>query len=790
MDGPTKGFLTRLKNTDEHFAQAIKSLVLGEQIGPERYEYILCLGLLFLEEYKKNGNEGDFEFAYFLVLSYSLQTQDYRPLVDFAFNNGLYPIAKAIIGADANNIEDVLLLRGMRGYSEDSITYTKEQKEKMWSVLRSESKYKAFIAPTSFGKSELVIKSLLNGNANKIAVIVPTKALIYQTYRNVKRISRALRRRIIVYDSEYRGEERFVAVFTQERAARFLQDSKVAFDAIFIDEAHNLFQKDERAVILARVIRLNKKMNPNSKVTYLSPLIKDANNLNVDGKSLVEAQRIDFNIKEYEAHYFNRNLVHFRYDRFLDAFYQVDRSFADWASYLRQMAGNKNLIYVRTPRKIEVLVRGLINVIPACRGQQDAEIDKILSIVEKYIDKDYLLYHALEHGIMYIHGKIPDFMRDYLLNKFISCGSIRYLVSNTCILEGVNCPFDALYVFDKVPPKLLINLAGRINRLNELFGAPPRLNRLFVPIHFVEADLLGDINLEPTVKHLRSSSKDDVENPILPLAKRSEKGEKIKRLEDDFLQNYNRDDLRTTLIKNGIYRDYSDFSQALPLIERRYGILSNHHEGLSTISLIAKLFFEGDLRELVIEPSLRHFASDKPLSFYENYVASYYYTDPKTKVAYFLEYVDYCAKYLKPIFIGRSFGEENQDGIRVSDGLYVRPHTKSKEDRVNYAVIKMKIEDDFVSYDLAKYVKALFDFALIGEDDYNLFLYGTSDKKKIDLLKMGFNLQLIAFLEEYGLYDELRFVDGAIACDDEKFKKALEQQDDLIQFEIRKALGD
>lgn len=54
----------------------------------------------------------------------------------------------------------------------------------------------------------------------------------------------------------------------------------------------------------------------------------------------------------------------------------------------------------------------------------------------------------------------------------------------------------------------LINLCGRVNRLNEIFTTPPRLDKLFCPIHFVKTKIYGgDQSFINKIKLLRCDAK-------------------------------------------------------------------------------------------------------------------------------------------------------------------------------------------------------------------------------------------------------------------------------------------
>lgn len=53
---------------------------------------------------------------------------------------------------------------------------------------------------------------------------------------------------------------------------------------------------------------------------------------------------------------------------------------------------------------------------------------------------------TLNFGVIYLHGKLPDIIKEYVESKFKEIPSIKYLVANNVILEGINLPIDSLYI--------------------------------------------------------------------------------------------------------------------------------------------------------------------------------------------------------------------------------------------------------------------------------------------------------------------------------------------------------
>lgn len=786
MDSKTKNIFTRINNEDKYFDSIIRKITIEEQLSNNEYSYVLSLSLLFYNEYCENEIMAYLEFSYYLVLYYSLKTEDYNPLLIFSINNGLFPIAKTILLSYNKNIQDAILESEIDYYKKDNIYELKKQYEIRNALIESKSQNRAFVAPTSYGKSSAIIEDIEIQEPDKIGIIVPKKALIWQTFRNIKETAKKRGYKVLLHDSDYNDEEKVICIFTQERALRLIQDSNFYFDVLYIDEAHNLFEKDERNILLARLIKLNKKINPNQKVIYLSPLIRDANDLMLNQDDLIDMHKIDFNIKELRVFFYDdRKRTFEMYNRFVNKFYLRKNDYKGYIDYLNHNLGNKNLFYFYSPKQIENFSIELLESIKKSEFNslgllENHKIIEISDMISKYVDKDYNLVELIKYGVVYIHGKMPDSIKDYIINKFITVKELRILISNSSILEGMNLSIDNMFVFDvyKLNENSLINLCGRVNRLSDVFGSK-NLSKLFCNIHFLDI-ALRDIDFRRKISFLRSDVKDDIKNPLLSKAKLDETGRKIARQENEYIANHLNNDTKTILIKNGLsvfYKDINLITNYISII-----LFDSKIRDLDLISKISTIFLNN--QENINDFELKRLIYEETRLFYRMYIDSYYHADLKIKVQFFINYFEKTKN--EKFYIGTSFGE-----IPSSDNphekVYVNIKEKNHKERVNLAVIKAKLEDDFISVTLGKFVKTLLDLSLIDEEEYNNFIYGVKDKETLALIKMGVSLTAIKFIKENHLENNFRIKNGSIEIDD-IFKSKLEKQDDYIKFEIGKLI--
>ena len=105
-------------------------------------------------------------------------------------------------------------------FRKDSIYLSCQQKNLFEEFIKDKSSNIGVVAPTSYGKSKLIIEKVLSNLDKKICIIVPSKALLAQTKRRLIKHDKICRsfQKIITHPELYKGTENNVlAVLTQER---------------------------------------------------------------------------------------------------------------------------------------------------------------------------------------------------------------------------------------------------------------------------------------------------------------------------------------------------------------------------------------------------------------------------------------------------------------------------------------------------------------------------------------------------------------------------------------------
>lgn len=803
-----KLLLTSLNKIDE-FGKIIKKLTVNENLKNEEKSFILGCAIICLKEFKSDKRFLSlFEFAYYIILKYSVHYEDYLPLYDISLNFGFYPISREIINhnlLESLSLNDALIDLSIDKYKKDNYLETLEQKNIRSQFIEDTSDSLSFLAPTSFGKSSAVIEHIKKQNMNQVAIIVPTKSLLVQTYRTVKKAIKD--RRIILHDEMYNDDERFIAIFTQERALRLLEKFKdISFDILYIDEAHNLFEKDSRSILLSRLIRMNIKRNPTQRVVYLSPLVNLSENLLVEEQKKISELRIFHNIKEPEMYEYRLSGDFLQYNRFVNQFYKIGYK-ENLYDYILDKKRDKNFVYIRNPRKIENFAKQLMNYIEFL--PESEKINDIIFELESYVHHDFYVIKMLKKGIIYIHGKMPDIVKEYLEFKFKSTNEVNFIVANSVILEGINLPIDSLFILNtyRLNGRELTNLIGRVNRLDTVFNKKiNNLNKLLPQIHFVNS---AEYNSE---KHLMKSKiellrnnffADEVNNPNLKSFDiEKELPDKIEKI-NNLIENENiaisdkldkLGEFKKYLINADIYPIYK-FDQAnLKSLFEYIEVLRNNIEEWLELNIIDKIFyvFVANSQDYITDYEISRLEFDEARNFYKMYI--------KNKQRYSLKKnIEETFKYFKArkqssnsyFYIGETYGEveklsEKYDGRARK--VYVDISKKSDADLINLVIVKLKLEDDFISYKLNKFVIALYDLDLIKQEEYNQIIYGTNDTRKISLIKTGLSINLITKLQDDEQLKNLNFDHNNNLIGNEIFIKYKNSLQGFYKFELDKYL--
>lgn len=806
MDG--NKLIQNLKALQPYNAAMKKLTVDPTQLDKNEKTFLLTVAIILLRKYEKDNRLTSFvELAYFIILKYSLSFDDFAPLYDFSVNIGYYPIAQAITNFEQiqiDNIASAIIPTLINDdYKRESIIETYGQKYTRDQILSSTSKDICYIAPTSFGKSSIILEHIAAHweTLKRVAVIVPTKSLLMQSYRAIRR--KGFDAKIIIHDEMYNSEERFIAVLTQERALRLLDKHDIFFDCLYIDEAHRLLERDSRSILLSRLIRLNRQRNEETEVVYLSPLVTDTNNLKTDESQEIFEQRIRFNIKEPELYEYCTDGTVQKYNRFIDMFFPIGHS-ETMFSYILQNATEKSFCYLYAPRKIEQFAEEFSQSITTV--QDSPELKEVIENLKEYVHDEFYAIEYIKKGIIYLHGKMPDNVKEYLEYKYSQIPELQFIIANKVILEGINLPISSLFVLNgtNLYGKDLTNLIGRVNRLNLVFSQPPKLGLLMPQVHFVNSEEYNRRrgNFENKIRLLRSSVfADNVKNPTLENfdidnKENKDNVDKCKEIvenesiffavAEDPIQELKRQMI--SLGMNTIYTISDELCQTILGKINRIKDRSELHESHFLERL--RYLFIRHCDSNIIDNEFARLKNDKAIAYYKMFFKNRKQSLKENiarEVAYFQKRI---AEGDCLMYIGESYGERAYvtTGREAYHNVYIDLSGKSSRQLANIAIVKQKIEEDFVSFKLRMFFQLMLDYSILSEDEYYEILYGTTDRKKIYLVKTGLTINLINRLEKDNQLQNIAFDRNGNLVTNALFDAYLKGADDFYRFELSRFL--
>ena len=160
----------------------------------------------------------------------------------------------------------------------------------------------------------------------------------------------------------------------------------------------------------------------------------------------------------------------------------------------------------------------------------------------------------------------------------------------------------------------------------------------------------------------------------------------------------------------------------------------------------------------IIDDEFARLKNDKAIAYYKMFFENRKLSlkeNISREVAYFQRRV---AEGDSLMYIGESYGERAYaaTGRESYHNVYIDLSRKTSRQLANIAIVKQKIEEDFVSFKLRMFFQLMLDYSILNEDEYYEILYGTTDRKKIYLVKTsdGVHYDLVTALPVEGFPNE------------------------------------
>ncbi|WP_162267462.1 DEAD/DEAH box helicase, partial [Clostridium botulinum] len=368
---------------------------------------------------------------------------------------------------------------------------------KIYKMIR-QSNFFSFSGPTSMGKSfiikQFILEKIQKDNFVKgFCILVPSKALIKQYLLEFIKVLSELnitKFNVLttpnVLDFTEFEEDNFIFILTPERLLNLLSSTtKVQLDYLIIDEAHKLFNDDDRALTYYTSIDYCMTKFKFIKVIMSSPLIK---NPNIYGNMYYRKESTSIRALETPV---SQNLFYIDLLKTTIDFYDDNKPYHFNISrilklhtangILHKVGQGNSLIYLNSKNEmieyaIDLCAYFKENNIDILNVEEKAKVNQVCELIAKIIHPEYYLIECIKLGIGYHYGNLPLIIRERVEELFKN-GTVKYLFCTSTLLEGVNMPAKNVFIFsDKIGRKNISkidfwNLAGRAGRLGyEFYG--------------------------------------------------------------------------------------------------------------------------------------------------------------------------------------------------------------------------------------------------------------------------------------------------------------------------------
>ena len=763
--------LRKLNNTN--FASLYDRFIVGEELSPKEYECLLAIAICFT-------NATDVlvqQLGYRIIVEFCNQKNSYTSLYEISINKGLYPVSNFIerhcVSEEQRNFFTEWNSAFLRQYADEDIYQSEQQHELVKFFTSKAAETISVIAPTSYGKSELILAAVKEYAGKKICILTSTKALLTQTKKRVQTVSRGIFPKIIVHPEMYnKNADSCLAVLTQERLLRiFKKDPHLAFDCIVVDEAHELLENNARSHTLANVIIVAQNRNPDVAFKFLTPFLTDGKNLKVRYTTYdIESFKVSEYIKTEK--YFIYDLRYHQglqlYDQFLNQYLPIhtEGDFEFEEEFVKAYGSGKNIIYLNKPTDIEKFALALKDVLPDVESEL---ISTACENISEYLQPQYNLLACLRKGIIYHHGSVPDAIRIYIEDLYKKDPAIKYVITSSTLLSGVNLPAERMFILDNrrgrsnLSHDAFKNLVGRICRFSEIFDDESgSLQRLEPHIYIVFGQYFAQSSncqkFLQSVARVETKHTDELKNVLLDETKIDSSNDADLRQASEFIENY-----ETGIIEN-YHERYTQTTIGKACIMNgisEIDVFTNEHDMQAKADRYAeenlKINDPDQLLNFIYELFIRYLPEGKSESLkrLEHPEARKFYAmmfgwraENKSYSEMIGLFVGYWWRLFQTnrdciIYVGK-WGDINRLGSTAPH--YTRLRDKNRTQVVNLAIVRIKEEQDFIDNVLIKYVEVLHDLGFLEDTFYSKIKYGTDDERTICLLKNGLSLSSATLL--------------------------------------------
>lgn len=340
----------------------------------------------------------------------------------------------------------------------DGITFHREQIAALNSLLSG--KNLVLSAPTSFVKSLIIDALIASGKYQRIAIVLPTIALLDEFRRRLhRRFKESFS--IVMHHSDMPDKQNVIFLGTQERLISRADLNNI--DLTVVDEFYKLDpnRKDERSATLNAAVY--KLLNKSTQFFFLGPNI-DSVLTPQNGRWSFEFLKTKFSTVAVDTLDLSKsaNKEQVLMDQLGDS--------AFWPA----------LVFVSSPDRANRLAETAANLMAVSERS-----DRFSDWLRENVGARYPLARSVEYGFGVHHGRLPRAIGSQMVRLFNN-DDLPILFCTSTLIEGVNTAAKSVFIFDKKISRsnydffTFSNIRGRAGRLGQhhvgnvvLFNDPP-----------------------------------------------------------------------------------------------------------------------------------------------------------------------------------------------------------------------------------------------------------------------------------------------------------------------------
>lgn len=784
-------------------------------IKREECDYDLLLRYcVYIINYENNENL--LRFAYEIIIEYTIVTKDYEPINEISLILGFAPIINILKRKGYTNMkifENIISEYYLRDNKYKDKILSSGQKI-IYRLINSNTDY-SIVAPTSYGKTELMIDSALKCEGDVI-IIVPLVALLNQVKNDILTAAKKINKSIKVithHDIKASDTVQNIYVLTQERCYQLIRNNKIQkITQLYIDESHNLLNSTNRSFKLSEIIYILKKVN-NVIIRYYSPVINKADSIIIKGLYNDKIKTVNKirDLKVYRYYMYNKGIkrIYIPGIKVMTEKQNFEK-YNNEIDYILQNSKNKNIVFLNSPKEIEDFALKLAANVKNISN-------KGVKNISEFIGDDYYIIDTLKKGIIYIHSQMPEIIKQYLIELYRNEKSIKYIVTNSSVLEGVNTPSDNLFIVNYMignrimKPIEFINLRGRINRIGEIIKEN-NLSKLICNIHFIaDTDYKRIKIVNEIINPCYSEIIDEINNPYLEKYKGNltdnnqfidsikkinlinnqidvfeqfnlrfeEEESEIKKicLINDVSLKENQENTIEEKIKEYYNKNIDTTYDLIKCINNVFNLKNDKDAAINRLSSEKAEKFYGMLYDWLINSETLKEKANKIFRYYKNTKNELIYIGSRGDVSAELDNGKLVEKNWSSIY-----KDKKGQPIRLKN-VWIR-NNKTDKELFNLSIVKIKIEEDFISFNITPYIEILYQMnkSIISDRLYNLIKYRTDNEFEIKLLQEGISIYLAKVLNQDKYNKYVSFKDEGLHI--EKNIIDIFEENEVLRYEL------